>query len=189
VEPETKQSKEKAKILINSSDESFHLQDCKVIRDDIKLKKRVIEIEPKFLFSFTPLRLKSYFKEKDLMQTNANFLKIGKEYFLKLSIKLFSKDASNSYGFIGKESMMHLEFINGKKEILFALDAAPAQFENYTGYTTYTVLFPISSDFLGILEDIPLNTISLMWSSGYETYDIYQVEALAAQAKCIKSIK
>ncbi len=189
VQPETKQSKETDKNLIKSSDVSLHLQDCKIIRDDIKLKKRVVEIEPKFLFSFTPERLKSYFKEKDLMQTNANFLKIGKEYFLKLSIKLFSKDASKSYGFISKESMMHLEFINGKKEMLFALDAAPAQFENYTGYTTYTILYAVSSDLLGVLEDIPLNTISLMWSSGYETYDIYQVETLASQVKCIKSIK
>jgi hypothetical protein len=165
------------------------IQDCKIIRDDVKMKKRVIEIEAKPILSFTPVRLKSYFKEKDLMQAHASFIKIGKDYFLKLTIKLFSKDASKSYGFIAKESMMSIEFITGKKEVLFALDAAPAQFENYTGYTNYNVLYPVSTEILSVMEDVPLNTISLMWSSGYETYDIYEVESLVSQAKCIKSIK
>lgn len=163
--------------------------DCKVVRDDIKQKKRVIEIEPKLLFTFTPEKLKSYFKNQDLMQTKASFLKIGKDFFLKLHVKLFSKDAAKSYGFIAKESMMNVEFITGKKVVVFALDAAPAQFENYTGYTNYTILYPISREILDVMEDVPLNTISLMWSSGYEIYNIYEVETFITQLSCINSVK
>ncbi len=165
------------------------LSDCAILRDEIKLKKRILEIGATPIFTFTPTKLKSYFKEKELMQAQASFLKIEKDYFLKLSIKLISKDASKSYGYVAKESMLNIDFITGKKEVLYALDSSPAQFENYTGHTLYHILYPVSQDILNIMTNVPLNTISMMWSSGYETYDIYDVDALMSQLKCIKSIK
>jgi hypothetical protein len=175
--------------VTNVSNNMETLSDCTIIRDEIKLKRRILEIGSIPIFTFTPSKLKSYFKEKELMQAQASFLKLDKNYFLKLSIKLISKDASNSYGYIAKESMLNIDFITGKKEVLYALDSSPAQFENYTGHTLYHILYPVPQDILKIMTDVPLNTISMMWSSGYETYDIYDVDALMSQLKCIKSIK
>jgi len=161
---------------------------CNIIKDEKIDKERHIETEKEFLYSYTPDRLKNYFKEKELMEVSVSTQKVGKNHFVCFTVKIISKDAAKNYGLIQKGNMLKISFISGKSIILNALEDTRSSLESYTGHSIYNVTYPLVGEATDLLSKIPLDTIGIMWSSGFETYDIYEVDLLIKQLTCIKSI-
>lgn len=161
---------------------------CQIIRDEKIKKIRYIETNSKFLFNYTPDKLKRYFKEKELMQVSAGISKVAKQFYLNFTIKIISKDASKNYGIIQKDNMLKINLISGRNIVLNAFENSVSELESYTGHAMYHVKYPISEDDLNSLSKTPLDSIGLMWSSGFELYEIYEVDALMTQISCIKSL-
>ncbi|KXK40693.1 MAG: hypothetical protein UZ09_BCD002000181 [Bacteroidetes bacterium OLB9] len=160
--------------------------DCKVIRQEIINGKKEVELQSLPFFTFTQPAHKTYFREKDLMETDATLIKSGKDYFLKMDIRMLSKDAAKNYGFISKGSPLRINYISGKTIVLQAENEANVAIENYTGHALYSVRYKIPSDELRTMRRIPLNTVGIMWSSGFELYNIYNVDVLIQLFDCIK---
>ena len=164
------------------------IPNCNILRDEKIQKTRFLETGQTVLLTYTPEKLKSYFKLKDLMQISSSVYKEGKHYFLKLYIKIISKDAAKNYGIIQRSNLLKISLISGKTIHSNALADAMPSIENYTGHTYYQVLYPLTTDDIGALEKIPLDTLGMMWSSGFESYDIYDVDVLMQQINCIRSV-
>ena len=147
-----------------------------------------METNPKFLFNYTPEKLKRYFKDKELMQTKVGVSKVAKQFYLNLTIKIISKDASKNYGIIQEGNMFKINLISGRNIVLNASEDSVSEIESYTGHALYHVKYPISDEDLNLLSKTPLDSIGIMWSSGFELYEIYEVDALMSQVSCIKSL-
>ncbi len=162
---------------------------CKIAYDKKEKKVRHIATESSYIFGYTPEKLKSYFKEKELMTVTSHLERIGKQHHLVLTVKIISKDAARNYGMIQKENMLKVTFITGKSVTLHALDDVRATIETYTGNSVYSINYSIPSEDIDSFAKIPLDTVGIMWSSGFESYDIYEVDILLNHFACIKSVQ
>lgn len=173
----------------NIEKEEIRSSGCKILRDEKLDKTRITQTEFALLFDYTPGKLKTYFKTNNLMKTNASIRKEGKDFFLHLQISIMSKDAAKNYGFIAEESLLKLFLINGRSVTLKSSIQSQSRIENYTGNTIYEVHYPLNKENLNNLKKFPLDSTGIMWSSGFEKYEIFQVDVLKTQINCLNLYK
>jgi hypothetical protein len=157
-----------------------------VCQRDSTFKTRNKSLSPKlqYWFSYTPQKMKPYFKSRNLVTGYCAIAKIdGKEY-LRLKNIITSKDAATNYGGIAEGSFMKLVFITGKTISIKAIAKSTSSLENYTGNIIVETLFSIDKDVKKLFENVPVDTIGIMWSSGFEVYPIYEVDALINSVYC-----
>lgn len=147
------------------------------------------EVAAANFFNFTQPKLKPYFKADDFLSADAFVTKLGKEYFLTVEIKLKSKDASKSYGSIDLNSELRLQYIDGEQSLLYSIVQDYGEIEPYSGHTLYKAVYPLTNDNIAYMNKKLLDTVGIMWSSGFEQYDIYQVDFLKMQMNCLKNGK
>ncbi len=161
---------------------------CNILKDEKLGKTRIIQTSPELIFDYTPEKLKTYFKTNNLMKTNASIRKEGKDFYLHLQVSITSKDAAKNYGYIAEGSLIRIFLINGRNLALRSSTASSSHIENYTGNTIYEVHYPLSKEDLNNLSQFPLDIIGIMWTSGFEKYEIYQVDVLMKHINCLKSL-
>lgn len=162
--------------------------DCNISKDYTEGKNRQIEMAKTPFFAYTPEKLKSYFKDKELMTAEVAVVVENGITKLRLTQKLISKDASKNYGHIPYESLMRITLISGKKVDIYSLDTSYGDVENYTGHVIYKTDFLLKPNDVKSLSDVPVDTIGLMWTSGFETYTIYDVDVVMKQLVCVKKV-
>ena len=75
--------------------------------------------------------------------------------------------------------------INGQRVYGRNINNDKGQIESYTGHTLYTGIYELKKDDINALKNQYLDHIGIIWSSGYEEYDIYNVDFLKNQIKCL----
>jgi hypothetical protein len=114
-------------------------------------------------------------------------MKYDGEYYLNLELKFNSKDVKKSYGTINKEDFLKIQLIEGHQVFLNSVSNSEAEIEQYTGKTIYKSQFKFkSSDDLKLVGTNNIDFIGIMWSSGFEDYTLYEIDALKKQIKCLK---
>ncbi|GLR20050.1 hypothetical protein GCM10007940_46660 [Portibacter lacus] len=163
--------------------------DCNIVFNgiDAVTKRQKIEVQREFLFGYTHPKLRSYFKDEFFLNCYAKMVKLDKKYYLWLYISIASKDAIKTYGRIDQNSTLKFELLSG--EILYAqnLQSAIGQLEAYTGNTNYEIILPLDKSKYKLLSKGEIDRLGIMWSSGYEQYEIYNVDVVKNQIECLKS--
>ena len=161
--------------------------DCKIVFDgydsEIGADRKEVETQP--FFSFSQDKMKPYFKTADFLNCTANISKVDKRYYLTLNIKIRSKDASKSYGMLSANENIKLELIDGRSIYGKSIKNDTGIIESYTGNTLYTGIFQLDKSDINDLKNNYIDNIGIIWSSGYEQYDIYNVDFLTNQIKCL----
>jgi archaellin len=137
-------------------------------------------------FSFTPENLMNYFSQEDYMVTDISVSKVKNDYFLAIEFRFNNKDISRAYGTLVKGDFTRFNFLQGRKIFLKHPDTVNFRIEEYTGNTIYTMKYPLRRDYVKILKASPVVEMGVMWSTGFETYQIYNIDLLSNQIKCIE---
>ena len=164
-------------------------EDCNFIFNgkDIASGKRLTQTKFSHFFGYTSKRLENYFKAQEYLTCTASIEKLAGDYFINLELRFKSKDVKKSYGKIKAGDFMKVLFVNGLSIFLKATEDSEAFIEQYTGNTIYKVKYKFKDkeDFSSSSRHY-LDTVGLMWSSGFEEYVIYQVDYLQNQVFCIE---
>ncbi|MBK6363359.1 MAG: hypothetical protein IPF52_07585 [Saprospiraceae bacterium] len=154
------------------------------------VKSKTIELQNDFapFFTYTPERLKSYLKNENLLKGKIRLRQINNQYYLDLTLILNSKDAAKSYGNIPENNMFRIEFINGIRLNFKNLKNSGGSIEEYSGRVIYNLTFNVGKEMLNLIDKVPIDHVGLMWSTGFEKYNIYEIDVLMNQYKCIKSL-
>lgn len=163
------------------------IAECEIMFDgkDEKLRKKRKTTAFQPLWQYTHPNTKKYFKSQNFMEAYSSLDKVGRKYYLNLKIRLNSKDAAKSYGYINKNDIIRFQLVDGRKVLGTAILPIESETEPYTGATIYNAVYSIEKDDLEILSKKELDNIGIIWSSGYEEYTIYDVDALRNQVKCL----
>lgn len=153
---------------------------------DFNTKRKTISLGLEPLFSYTHPKLKPIYKDKDALETVVALTQIEKDYYLNLRVKIRSKDANRSYGLIEKSAVLVMELINDRKEYGRALNKVVGVYDAETKLTTYDIFYQLDKQTLKALSKTEVSAIGIFWSSGYELYNVYEVEVLYNQANCLK---
>lgn len=138
------------------------------------------------LFGYTHPRLRQHFVNKDYIETMASMAKIDKDYYLVLRLDVASKSASKNYGAILSSERLRLRLIDGSNIYGQPVNNQSGTLEQYTGHTIYNPIIKIHKDDIKRLERIPLDDIGIVWTSGFENYEVYDIDILQNLTKCLR---
>ena len=161
---------------------------CTVKKKKDDLSKLVTtSVQPDQLFSYTPEGLSSYLGEKGYIQCYASIMHIQGRFFLNLRIDIANLKAQQSYGYLAKKGQLILQLLNGDTYALINTTNSIGTVLPSDDLTRYEANYAIDPRVLNMLEKYGLDKIRIVWSTGYEDYEIYDVDVLLHQVNCISS--
>lgn len=156
-------------------------------KDQFSNRQR-LDLQPENLFFYTDERLSPYFQERDYLTASVYLSRLeGGYHFLTLIVNILSQNAPLEYGRVDQGSILSIKTLSKKTIKLQASKTATAQYDKQKNSFTYRLQYTISGSAKKILEDELVDRVRLTWSTGYEDYDIYEIDLLQRQFECLKS--
>ena len=147
--------------------------------------RKDVKIQP--FFSYTDSKIRSYFKTGDFLRCDGFVSIYGGYNLVNLKIVIASKNAPKTYGSLNRGALLVIKLLNGER--LYGNNVAPnlGEVEPYTGNTIYRTSYTVNKDALKAMSKYEVDKIGILWSSGYEEYEIYNVDFFIHQIACLNS--
>lgn len=150
-----------------------------------KLKK---ELQQELFFSFTDERLKPYLKDRDYVTCYGFLTSISGGFrYLTLVFAIASKNATREYGYIKNGSLLNLKLLDGQTVSLFSQSENQGIPDPKTGDMVYKVRYPVDFQKEKTLLKSGIDRVRVVWSTGYEDYEVYNVDFFINQLNCLNS--
>lgn len=143
------------------------------------------DLEQEFLFSHTDDRLRAYLKDKEYMRCEGYFSANGGYRYLMLEFTFAYPNAREAYGFIEKGSILTIMMLNGDYVNLRSGVMDRGSYDTESELLTYRVYYPIDRSQMNYLKTSEVDAIRVFWSSGFEEYEVFQLDFFSNQLKCI----
>ncbi len=146
------------------------------------------ELKKEYIFYHTDERLKPYLKNKEYITCQGYLTSISGGFrYLNLIITIASRTARRDFGYIKASSLLNIKLLDGNTVSLFSQGDELGALNARSGDTVYKVRYPIDFQKEKLLLRSEVDKIRLIWSTGYEDYDIYNVDFFINQLKCLNS--
>ncbi len=150
--------------------------------------KRITELKPEEIFSFTHDKLKPYFTDRPFLTCYAGLSRKSSEFFLLLKFIVDTKYIKTGYNGISNNSMLRITLIGGDKiylkNIFNNLGTRDVEGKNIT----YNGIYPISKSDLKTLKKVEIDKMGVEWNGGVEEYEVYNIDFLIKQLECLNKI-
>ncbi len=145
------------------------------------------DVKKELLFTHTDDRLRPFLKDKEYLKCEGNFTSVGGYRFLALQFTFAYPNAREAYGFIEKGSYLTIKLLNGDFINLKAGKMDRGSYDLTTDLLTYQVHYPIDRSQMGLLKHSEVDTIRVFWSSGFEEYEVFQLDFFINQLSCLEN--
>ena len=156
---------------------------------DPKTLKSKIKIANETLIEYTHPKLASFYKKDSYLTADAGLMLIDKSYFLVLDIVINSRDAVRTYGTIQNGAPLKAELINGESAYMFAVSEFEGNPIPNEDKIKYQAIFVVNKADYKLLKKSEISKLGLLWSSGYEEYEIYNIDLVMNQLECLDKYK
>ena len=147
-------------------------------------KRKDIVSEP--LFFMTPEPMKKNLGGKQYINCSAALSFVtGGSAFLTLNIVIASLDASRLFGGLEKGSVINLKFLDGDNIAIINNRNDFGIFDTNAKTTTYRAQCNLGAAIQKILATKELDKIRITWNTGYEDYEVYDIDLLIRQMNCL----
>ena len=148
--------------------------------------KKMITLGQETFFTKTPERMRILLKDRSYLTCEAALANTGGLTFLELELVIASTSAEKAYGLIEKGSKLSIKLISGYTISLNAIKSAPPEVNNLEKTVTFKPRYLLDKTNMKTLEKESIDQVRLVWMTGYEDYEIFDVDFLANQIKCLK---
>ena len=162
---------------------------CNIVYDgkDDRTGRSRRDVRQQLLFTYTDDRLRPYLKEKEYLRCEGYLSAIGGGFrYLTLVFTFAYPNAREAYGFIEKGSILTIKQLNGNYVNLFSGKMDRGAYNTKTETLTYRVHYPIDRGQLSLLKTGEVDAIRVFWSSGYEEYEVFQLDFFRTQMDCLE---
>jgi len=162
--------------------------ECKVNKERDEMSKLVTtQVASELIFSYTPEGVSSYLQEREYLEGYVHLTHVQGRFFLSLRVEIANMKAQQSYGYLAKNGQLILQLLNGETYALRNTSNSIGTVLPSEEITRYEAEYAIDPRVLNELEKNPLDKIRLVWSTGYEDYEVFDVDLLSRQFKCLSS--
>ena len=147
--------------------------------------RRRIELEPALIFTHTDPDLRPYFKNKELITCYGTLSKIDAYVYLMIDFQIASSHSQSNFGSLANGSLLRLQLLSGEYVSLYNIKSDRGRIDPYSGYTVFTGQYALGKDEIKMLQSSELDKIRILWSTGYEDYDVYKIDFFLDQLKCL----
>lgn len=142
-------------------------------------------LESAELFRYTNPALKTYLQGKTHVVCTAALASAGPNATLILTFNINDPNARKAFGRLDKNSLATLTFLDGSiLELQNAIaDDGVFALENET--SIFRGHYPLTPEVFKKIRRTGLDKIRILWSKGYDDYEVQQVDLLMRQAECL----
>ncbi|HHB78450.1 MAG TPA: hypothetical protein ENK85_04375 [Saprospiraceae bacterium] len=160
---------------------------CKKAFDgtDPVLNKHRIEYEEQLFFSHQPDLVPLIDGQPYLLCSSYFTLVEGGQYFLNLNIKIHSKNPRQSFGYLERGSRLIITFLDGEELTLQNNVLHLGVINRKKGTVLYRGQYSLNIYAQNKIKKQPIDKVRIEWSKGYDDYDIFYVDLLQNQLKCL----
>ncbi len=146
------------------------------------------DVAARLFFTYTDEQLRQHYRGKERIVCEGNVTNVTGGYkFLTLKIIVNDAKAQRTYGLIEKSSMLTVKLIDGTNVALLNNKTDSGVLNKAEGTVTYYGQYMITPNQQKHLEKTEIDLVRLVWSTGYEDYDIYETDFLINQFECLNS--
>ncbi len=152
--------------------------------DEFTNSKRVA-LKPEVFFTYTSPELKPFLGDASLLTCNARLVKSGKSLILETEFVIRSQFAAKEFGVLPKGSQMTFRTVEAQKVVMRNQSASQASYDPVTKVSTYRGRYVVSRGARKTLERAMLDEVRVMWGTGFDDYQIYDLTFLKRQLACL----
>ncbi len=160
---------------------------CKTDYDgtDPVLQKHRIEYEESVFFMHHPAYMPLINDEAYLTASSYFTLVEGGQFFLNLNIRIHTDNPRQDYGYLERHSRLFITFMNGDELVLLNNLLNLGSFDRKKGVVLFRGQYSLNVYSQNKIKKNPIDKIRIEWAKGYEDYDVYHVDLLQKQFKCL----
>lgn len=153
-------------------------------RDEFSGERRR-ELQREELFRYTNPSLRPYLQGREHIVCQASVSQNGKLYLLNLTFTISDANAKRAFGGLPKNGVAILKFLDGETLALTNLRADEGRTNDDKITHTFTSQYVLDAAALKKMQRSLLDKIRIAWATGYEDYEIHQVDLIARQLGCL----
>lgn len=153
-------------------------------RDEFSGERRR-EVQREELFRHTNPALRPYLQGREHIICQASVSQNGKHFFLNLTFTISDANAKRTFGSLPKNSIALFKFLNGETLALTNLRADEGRMGDDKIIYLYTGQYLLDAIALKKMQKGLLDKLRIAWATGYEDYEIHQVDFIAHQLGCL----
>ncbi|MCB0533299.1 MAG: hypothetical protein H6574_22270 [Lewinellaceae bacterium] len=138
------------------------------------------------IFRFTSPSLKTYFPDRDHIICHASLASNSGTYLLQLRFTINDANAQRAFGNLPRNGVAILRLFDGETYTLYNLRADEGKASEDKKQFTFSGQYVVEGGMLKKLRKTLLDKIRIAWSTGYEDYDVYNVDFLQRQLDCLQ---
>lgn len=144
------------------------------------------DVQKQTLFTHTDERLRLFLKDKEYLRCEGYSTSIGGFRFITLQFTFAYPNAREAYGFIEKGSILTVKLLDGSFVNLRSGKMDKGSYDTITNLLTYSVHYPIDRSQISLLRNSEVDSVLVFWSSGYEEYEVFEVDFFINQLACLE---
>lgn len=161
---------------------------CKLAYEGVDADTRQLrrDVQKQLLFSHTDERLRMVLKDREYLRCEGFATSIGGYRFITLQFTFAYPNAREAYGFIEKGSILTVKMLDGSFVNLRSGKMDKGSFDTLSNVLTYNVHYPIDRSQISMLLNSEVDSILVFWSSGYEEYEVFEIDFFINQLACLE---
>ncbi len=157
-------------------------------RDEFTNKLKVA-VQPQNLFAYTQDDLKKFMREKDYMTCSGGLSRVIGITTFNVKFEMQSILAQKDYGEIQAGTQMLVKLLDGGTVTLTCQESNKGIIDEINGKTVYRTYFGVDKGDLKQLRKSEVIKVRMLWSSGYEDYEVHELDFFINQIKCLDQVK
>lgn len=159
--------------------------DCQIDEKENLSELYIVDFKEQPFFVYVHPQVKSFMKNKYLMEAKAAVQKVKDNHFLLISYKINSENAKSNYGNLEKGSKIKVDLISKDHLYLENIERARGKVRRNAKQTTYTGTYAITKDNMVLLRKHSIDKITVLWEEGVEEYHLQNIDLVKNQLNCL----
>jgi hypothetical protein len=151
--------------------------------------KLKVAVQPQEFFTYTQDDLKKFMREKDYMTCVGGLSRVIGITTFNVKFEMQSIMAQREYGEIQAGTQMLVKLLDGGTVTLTCQESSKGSIDEVNGKTVYRTYFGLDKGDIKQLKKSEVIKVRMLWSSGYEDYDIHELDFFINQLKCLDQVK
>ena len=162
-------------------------QPCQIVTDtrDAFSGERRREMDKEELFRYTNPSLKPYFTDFEHILCDAALSSNNNNYLLNLTFTIRDVNARRAFGSLPRNGVAILKLLDGETFTLYNLRADEGLADKDNKVFTFRGQYQVEPGMQKKLQKTLLDKIRIAWSTGYEDYEVQNVDLLVRQLSCL----
>jgi len=146
------------------------------------------DLQPVILFTHTPQELRPFLRDREYITCKGYLADLSDGLlFMSLEFSIASNNAPASFGGIPNGSILSILMMNGETIRLINSKNDAGYFDASQGVFIYRSQFQISGLQEKALQGGEMDKIRVIWATGFEDYEVYELDFFRNQITCLRS--